>query len=345
MKKAQKTRRKSHFSLLLRLAIAALASWLILKDLDFPQLAETFKRLNLLILTLAMVIYTLAQGLVGFRWWLVLKAQQIRVPLVFAVKLTLLGHFFSQFMPSSVGGDLVRAWYVSRYSDKKLQAALGVAVDRIVGLISTFLLAFGSYFLFMRGQDILQISRDTASIRVPFLQPNLIIPLILSSLFIITGLIILLLSFKTFKLMLFRLYRHGVHFFTQLQEVVKVYYHHPAVFIFSLIITILLQSLVILSYWAIGQNLRIAADMSYYFVFFPMVWAFGSIPISIAGIGILEGGLVFLFVKFAGADTETAITLALCQRLTWLVAAVPGLWFHLVGAHRKQSEISIQKTS
>lgn len=337
MQKAQKDKRKSRFSLLLRLAIAALATWIILKDLDFAQLAQTFTRLNFAVLALAIVAYAAAQALVGFRWWLVLRAQQIRVPIALAIRLTFLGHFFSQFLPSSVGGDLVRAWYVSRYSDKKLQAALGVAVDRIVGLISTFLLAFGSYSLFMRGQDILQISRKTAAARTWTLDPNLFIPLALSLLFIIAGVIVLLLSVQTFKTMLLRVYQHGVHFFTQFREVLSVYYHHPAIFILGVALTLFLQGMVILSYRGIGQDLDLTAPASFYFVFFPMVWAFGSIPISIAGIGILEGGLVFLFVKFAGADPETAMALALCQRITWLTAAIPGLWFHLSGTHRGQT--------
>jgi hypothetical protein len=88
-----------------------------------------------------------------------------------------------------------------------------------------------------------------------------------------------------------------------------------------------------LSYWWIGQDLEVGAALGYYLVFFPMVWAFGSIPISVAGIGILEGGVVFLFVTFAGANPETAMALALCQRITWMTAAVPGVYFHLRGSH------------
>ena len=79
------------------------------------------------------------------------------------------------------------------------------------------------------------------------------------------------------------------------------------------------------------------AALQFYFVFFPMVWVIGSIPVSIAGIGILEGGIVLLFVQFTGAEPEAAIALALCQRLTWVVASFPGLLVHLGGTQRHKT--------
>ncbi len=123
----------------------------------------------------------------------------------------------------------------------------------------------------------------------------------------------------------------------QLREVLKVYYRHPFVLVWGLGLTIFLQSLVITAYWVIGRDLNIAAPLGYYFVIFPLVWVVGSIPVSIAGIGILEGGLVFLFVRYGGASAESAAALALCQRLTWLGASLPGLYFHLTGSHRNVS--------
>jgi len=101
--------------------------------------------------------------------------------------------------------------------------------------------------------------------------------------------------------------------------------------------TLFLQGLVILSFWLVGRDMGMEAALRFYFVFFPVIWVVGSIPISIAGIGILEGGIVFLFVQFTGANPDAAMALALCQRLTWVVASGPGLAVHLGGAHRHQA--------
>ena len=146
----------------------------------------------------------------------------------------------------------------------------------------------------------------------------------------------LLARFIDFKRLFNRLWHHFIHLLKQVKQALAVYYHHPWVLGFGLSITIILQSLVILSFWLVGRDMGMQAALRFYFVFFPVVWVIGSIPVSIAGIGILEGGIVFLFVHFTGADPDAAIALALCQRLTWVVASLPGMGVHLSGAHRRQ---------
>ena len=332
-----KKKRTSYLSLLARLGVAGLACWLIVKDLDFAELKQTFSQLHPAFLILSCVVFSGGLCIIGYRWWLFMRAQKIEIPVFMAVKLTFLGQFFTNFMPSAVGGDLIRAWYVSRYTHRKLQAALGVLVDRVMGLASTFILALTSYFLFMRGQGLLQVNRESSGSIQAFFEKH---PVSLSHLALVIVLLIgmgfVLAGVFDLKSFFGKLYDHIKHVVTQFKEVMLVYYHHPMVLFLGLIATIFLQSMVIVSYWLIGRDLGMTASLSYYFVFFPMIWVVGSIPISIAGLGILEGGLVLLFVQFTGAAPEAVIALALCQRLTWVFGSIPGMAVHLTGAHRQQ---------
>jgi len=309
--------------------VAAAACLLIGRGLDWTAIKEAFANLQLWTILVGILVFTFSQSVVGFRWWLLLRAQHIDVSLVLAEKLTFLGLFFSNFLPSSVGGDLVRAWYVSRHSSRKLQAALGVLVDRVMGLASTFILAIVSLLLFMRGQHLLTIQHADSPINATsrISGPHLALLIL-----IVFGLLLALK--KPLSSLTNHIIRHIMQSFHQLREVLGVYYRHPWVLIVGMLLTLFLQGLVITAYWLIGRDLNIDAPLSYYFVFFPLVWVVGSIPVSIAGIGILEGGLVFLFVHYTGANPEAAAALALCQRLTWLGASLPGLYFHLTGSHR-----------
>lgn len=249
-----------------------------------------------------------------------------------AIKLTFVGQFFSNFMPSSVGGDIARAWYISRFTPKKMQAAIGVAADRLIGLISTFILAAFNYFVFLNGQ--IQFSQFIEKKSGGLFRGNSfsVVHLLLMGIALI-GIGFLLSCFPGIK----KLFRSGMnhlgHIFEQSKEVFKVYIHHPWVLILGLGLTLFLQSLVLLSLWLIGRDLGIPAGIQYYFVFFPMMWAISSLPLSIAGLGILEGGIVLLFVH-VGAGEDAAKALALCQRLTWVLASVPGMVVHLAGLHR-----------
>lgn len=330
---------KSQLSLLLRICIAAAACWIIYRKINPAEVAGAFAQLHLSTLLLAVVIFNVGLCIIGLRWWVFLRAQDIGVPLMLAVKLTFLGQFFSNFMPSAVGGDVIRAWYVSKHTHKRMQAVLGVAVDRLMGLAATFILAFTSYLLFMRGQGIFRIIRKESGTVSAFLErhPVSLYQAVLM-LIILAGIGFLLGGVFDLKRFVKRSLRHTLHFLTQLKETMFVYYRHSWVLSFGLLSTIFLQSLVILSFWLIGRDLGMNAAIRFYFVFFPAAWVIGSIPISIAGIGILEGGIVFLFVQFTGAETEAAIALALCQRLTWIVASIPGLLVHLSGSHRHKEQ-------
>ena len=337
MTNQQKKKSSSIISLVLRLAVAALACWLIVKNLNFDELKTTFSHFNVRWLVLACVVFSFTLSLIGFRWWLFMRGQKIEIPLFMAIKLTFLGQFFTNFMPSAVGGDLVRAWYVSQYSHKKLQAALGVMVDRVMGLASTFVLAIGSYFLFMRGQGLLQVERKGSGAVSAFFDKHPIsVPHLILLILILAGCWLLLNGIFDIKSIIKKGYGYFGHAFKQFKEVMLVYYHHPMLLVFGLTLTLFIQSMVIVSYWLIGRHLGMQAAIQYYFVLFPMIWVVGSIPISIGGLGILEGGLVVCFVQFTGAAPEQVIALALCQRLTWVAASIPGMVVHLTGAHRRQ---------
>ncbi|NLK41112.1 MAG: flippase-like domain-containing protein [Planctomycetes bacterium] len=323
------------WSLPVRIGIAGLACLLIAKQLSWTELKTAVADLKLWTVIVGIIVYTLSQFLVGLRWWWFLRAQRIAVPLATAVKLNYLGLFYSNFLPSSVGGDLVRAWYVSHYSRRKLQAALGVLLDRIMGLIATLILAVAALFA-AQNLQVLQIQPmggTTFRLGTPFWPYGIAFGLV------VVGAILVL--YKPFLHIMYRLYRHIIHLIRQLRKVLTVYYHHPFVLIGAIGITIFLQSLVIMAYWLIGRDLNIDAPLIHYFVFFPLVWVVGSIPISISGIGILEGGLVFLFVRYSGTSTEAAAALALCQRLTWLGASLPGLLIHLTGSYRPPSRSAV----
>ena len=339
MGKEGKTK-QSYLSVLIRIGIAVLACWLIYRETKPDEVADAFMRLHQsrfgeFSVILAVLVFYAGLCLIGLRWWVFMRAQEIHIPAFLAVKLTFLGQFFTNFLPSAVGGDLVRAWYVSQHTDKRLQAALGVLVDRLMGLMATFILAITSYLLFMRGQGVFQVSQNgEGSVRAFFDKHPVSSQQILLMIIILVGAVFILAGLFDLKGFFRKIYGHFIHLLGQLKEAILVYYHHPLVFVLGLSMTIFLQSMVIFSLWLVGWGLGMSAELRYYFVFFPLVWVVGSLPVSIGGIGIVEGGLVLLFGKFTGADSGGVAALAICQRLMWIFASIPGVVVHLTGAHR-----------
>ena len=106
-------------------------------------------------------------------------------------------------------------------------------------------------------------------------------------------------------------------------------------------LTIFSQSTVILAFWLLGRNLGIQGGLTHYFVVFPVMWVVSAVPVSIAGLGVFEAGMVEIFGLLAGVPAEQAMVLALCQRFVWVLASLPGGLIHLVGAHLPREEISV----
>jgi uncharacterized membrane protein YbhN (UPF0104 family) len=127
-------------------------------------------------------------------------------------------------------------------------------------------------------------------------------------------------------------YQHFVTFVKKLWTAAVLYGSNPLTILAAFGLTFLLQGIVITGFWLIGRQIGMEAGLRYYFVFFPLTWGLGAIPVSVGGAGVVEGGLAGLFV-LAGAGAEQALAIALCQRAVWIVAALPGAWIHWTGRH------------
>jgi uncharacterized protein (TIRG00374 family) len=82
-------------------------------------------------------------GIVSCRFKLILSSQGIDVPFRQALRWTMVGSFFDLAMPSSNGGDFIKAGYVVDHvgAGLRTRAVMAVAIDRVIGLLGLFLLA------------------------------------------------------------------------------------------------------------------------------------------------------------------------------------------------------------
>ena len=111
-------------------------------ELGPPGLWQTLQAMDLKFLALSILLMGILLLLGVLRWHIILKVHGLRVPLSRAAEISLIAHFFNSFLLGSVGGDLLKAYYVARETHhKKTEAVITVVVDRIIGLFSMLLLA------------------------------------------------------------------------------------------------------------------------------------------------------------------------------------------------------------
>jgi len=88
------------------------------------------------------ILLALTTVCMAWRMLVVAQDSSSRVSLLGMINISMIGHFFGTFLPGAVGGDVVRAWYLSKSGEQKISAATQTVVwDRIIGLAVTCLAA------------------------------------------------------------------------------------------------------------------------------------------------------------------------------------------------------------
>lgn len=98
-------------------------------------------------LALAGALWAGAAGLQIFRWYLLVRALDLPFALRDAFRLSLVGIFYNTFIPGSVSGDLVKAYFIAHaHPERKSRAVASVIADRAFGLFGLilFVAAVGS---------------------------------------------------------------------------------------------------------------------------------------------------------------------------------------------------------
>jgi uncharacterized protein (TIRG00374 family) len=263
--------------------------------------------------------FILSQVILASRWWLLLRTQQVYIKIWAAIRLHFLGLFYNNCIPGSVGGDLVRAWYVTKHTERKFEAALSVFVDRFIALISSMIMAAFCWFVLL-------------DVKLPAGEKKTFSTIILWAIAVIVVAAVVVAIFPAGRRLYSKAYQLCLAMAKKSLTAVVIYGKNPLTIFACFGLTILLQSIVITGFWLIGRQIGIEVSAKYYFVFFPLTWGFGAIPVSIGGAGVVEFGLAGLFV-IAGVESGQAFALALLQRAVWIIASLPGAWIHWTGRH------------
>lgn len=81
-----------------------------------------------------------AAALQIYRWYLLVRALDLPFSVRNAYRLSLVGIFYNTFIPGSVGGDLVKAYFIAHaHPERKTRAVASVIADRALGLFGLIL--------------------------------------------------------------------------------------------------------------------------------------------------------------------------------------------------------------
>src|SRR3989338_2266190 len=306
----------------LRVGISIILLYLLFRQVDRKALFEIIRGADKGLLFLAFCIFFFSYLLCIFRWEMLLKAVNIHLSLKRIIISFSGGVFFSLFMPSTIGGDLMRSIDLATHTKRPHEVVATVLLDRLSGYVGLVLLALLSLgFGWKVVQDkgvILAIAIITAVL--------IIVLFTLFNKFIYSKISSALHSPKAGKFQqLVKDLHQEMHYFRR----------HKKVIINNLIFSILIQTVTPLTFYVVALSLGLKIKLAYFFIYLPIIGAITLLPISIGGLGLRDYATITFFAK-AGVTNNLAFAMSLISFFFILVyAAIGGIIYVLTVRHRR----------
>jgi len=133
--------------LILKIAIALTLLALLFWHVDLKRFPAMLRGADPLYLALCLLFSLLMVATSCWKWWLILRLQQSPIPFLRLYRWYFIGYFYSNFLPSNVGGDVARAWFVRTQSKSGSIGVISVFAERFTGIVVLLILAAGLPFL------------------------------------------------------------------------------------------------------------------------------------------------------------------------------------------------------
>lgn len=280
-----------------------------LSKVDFGALLARLNAHSVKWLVLATVILFLQLGLAALRWREI--SQYCDAPLSNrrAIRFAMIGAFFNQTLPSSIGGDAVRLVLVSRAGAGWRAAAYSVFVDRAIGLIALAVIVVLSL---PWSYELIQSVQGRTTLAM------------IDVLALGAGLCFLALSKITWKrLKAWRPAHHMVACSVIANRFIFNRGSGPSVVLLSFVV----HALTVTAVWCVAQSISLPVSFSNLFLLILPVVLISMLPISIAGWGVRETAMMVAF-GYAGLPESGGVNISLLFGATTFLLGVFGgvLW-------------------
>ena len=127
---------------------------LLLSLVDWKSAQAGLGHIPFMLVVLVIAIFGVQFAVSAWKWHASLRAYKVTIPFLFLLRIYCIAFFFSNFLPSNVGGDVYRTYRTSAYCSRGV-ATLGVVMERVFGLIALILVGlYGALWLLMASDHI-----------------------------------------------------------------------------------------------------------------------------------------------------------------------------------------------
>lgn len=306
------------------LVSGGLLYWLLSK-VDRGQLWDTVQHASIPFVLVALALYMVVILISAWRWQRLLDAQHVSVPFARLTGSFLVATFFNNFLPSNIGGDVIRITDTAVAAGSRTRAATIVLLDRAIGLLGLVFVAAAAATLATELGE-----------REPFNPLWLWLSMVAGSIAVVVALFYPKLIGKAL---------HPLRVFHQewvtlqisrLIHALEKFGQSPATLGQCFLGAIAVQAVILGYYAVLAYAMHIPVPTVHLAVLIPMSFVVQMLPLSVNGFGLRESIFVFYF-SWLGLPKESAIALSFLGQALIMVFSISGA---VVMALRKKPEIA-----
>lgn len=287
---------KSLLKTAIKILVSAFILYVLFRNINTGEFWATVVSVNPFSVLLVAFIFLFTQAVSTYRWRAVLS-KDIRLPYKKLFSIYFIGMFFNNFLPTMVGGDIIKGYYLYKRTGRGDLSLASIFMDRYSGfsaLIVVTAIALIPGWSLIKGTGL----------------PGFFVLLIGSYLGISLVLWVTFLHRWVMRI-LARIHFYGINRKIEtVYEVLMSYKTHRGILVRIFICSAVVQVGVMVGYYVLSRGLGMTVPIVYFFLFVPLATVVSMLPVSLAGLGIREGAFVYLFTK-VGSTQEQALTLSL----------------------------------
>jgi uncharacterized protein (TIRG00374 family) len=246
------------------------------------------------------------------RWQTILRNFDIHASFSSLTRLNFIGYFFNLFLPSGIGGDVFRAYYLAKREGRGMSTTVITTIlERSAGLCA--LLIIGTFFAAL--QDI-----SVQGVRLFH------VFLIMITLYLLGNLVLFHKGMHR-RFSAFLIKRHLQHIEAKMEMVcqgLNALRRNKDSILKALVVSLVIQFLSVLIVWVAAQAIGIEVPFRVFLIFVPLINLSIMVPLTINGIGLRES-LFYLLFSQIGLPAEMAVGLSLLTFFLYFMTAIPGL--------------------
>lgn len=297
-----------------KLAVSGLLICYLLRKLDLSVICGYLKEVNPSWIVIAVCLLGVGRLITGWRWRVLLNIQGIHIPFPTILSFLFVSNFFNTFLPSTIGGDAMRASDSSRHSRLPAESITTIVVERMMGICALATIAFVC-FLYRVGSN---------GNLLPFFWP-------VSLLVILTyAALILVLNRRLAEFAaaaVGKTHLKGVsRRIRKVSSVLSELKRDKASMLKAGLLSLLLQVNVIIFTYVAALSVNLRIPLIDFFVIVPIILVILILPVSINGIGLRENAYALMFAGYITGEEAVALSWVLLA-LSLFLGGVGGIFY------------------